>query len=168
MEHTAVTFHNDKLYTSGRYDVFPSGAVMVYVYDDNDDKWQRTQVIYMPSTCSNDSRLSLGVADNKLYICNSTNHAIYIYSLKGVLLQEHKDRNASYLCAADSSGLLEAKRDTTTLNVLTKTGWKGNILPGLCKQLKGAVILNNKLYVACSTSTGGFGGTSYLQLYNID
>ena len=136
---------------------------MVYVYDDNDDKWQRTQVIYMPSTCSNDSRLSLGVADNKLYICNSTNHAIYIYSLKGVLLQEHQDRNASYLCARDSSGLLEAKLDSTTLNVLTKTGWKCNVLPGLCKQLKGAVILKKKLYVACSDGSNG-----YLQLYNIE
>ena len=158
---SAVRFHNGNLYASGKFDDLSTGAVAVYT--NLADRWFRTQVIHLPSSCSDQRRLSLGVAGNKIYICNSVNHAIYIYSLKGALLEEHSNRNASYLCAVDSSGLLEAKLNSTTLNVLTKTGWKCNIVPGLCKRLKGAVILNKKLYIACSDDSYG-----YLQLYNID
>ena len=159
--HTGVTFFHDYIYAVTNYAVFPNGVVSVYALLKN--RWQSIQVIYMPSSCSYEHSLSIQIADNKLHVCNATNSAVYIYSLKGALVHEHTGREASYLCALDVTGLLEAQVNTTTLSVLAKGAWQNGVVSGLNKDVKGAVVFERKLYVACSDGSAGC-----LQLYNIE
>ena len=106
-------------------------------------------------------RLSLEIADSKIYVCNYTAYMVYIYSLDGDLLHEHADRTCSHLCAVDSSGLLDACYGYATLNALVNGEWRDNVVSGLDKYVHGAVLCGSLLYVACHKS-------GFLQMYSFE
>ena len=161
VRHTGVTFFSERIYAVTNYMVFPNGAV--FVYEKLGEKWQRIQVIYLPANCAHNQFMSIQISNRTIYVCNMGNNIAYVYSLSGELTQSHTGRTGSYLCALDSSGLLEARINTTTMSILTKGSWQNGIITGLNRNIKGAVIFERKLYVACFHESTGF-----LQLYSIE
>ena len=161
MHHTGVTFYNNQIYTATSYDVYSNGAVIVY--GQQGDTWRRVRIIYLPRSSSRTHRLSLGIADDRMYVCNYTAYTVYIFLLDGYLLHEHKNRKCSHLCAVDSSGLLDACYGYATLNALVNGEWRNNAVSGLDKYVRGAVLCDQLLYVASYYKSDGF-----LQLYSIE
>ena len=161
MQFSGLAFWDGKLYATTLSSIFPRGAVLVFTESKSqytwDRSWQRTQVIYMPSTCVYSNTLSVGVDSSRIFVCNRTNGLVYVFSTQGKFIREHADRKSSHMCALDEGVMLEAEYGTK-LSILDQAGrWHDNVIPELTRGVQGAVVYDKKLYVA----------SLYLQMFEI-